>query len=177
MKVLKNSYIAAAELDPYSSKVYIGLGTIGLMKNSFDIAVLHFQKAISLAPDDEMANLGLGLAFQGMQERSEAMRWISKSLEINVENTAALFSLVKLANETEEFLDAERMLVRYLDKHPNDFDFIYTLGGVIFKQGRYQETIELMKRIIEIDPRDQKAATLMKQAETQLEEEKVPSNG
>ncbi|SME95600.1 tetratricopeptide repeat protein [Pseudobacteriovorax antillogorgiicola] len=173
----KNSYIAAAELDPYSAKIYIGLGTIGLMKNSYDIAVLHFQKAISLAPDDEMANLGLGLAFQGMEERKEAMRWISKSLEINSENTAALFSLVKLANETEDFADAERLLTRYLKRHPNDYNFIYTLGGVIFKQGRYEEVIQLMKKIVDIDPRDQKAASLLKQAETEMEQAKVPSNG
>lgn len=173
----KNSYIAAAELDPYSSKVYIGLGTIGLMKNSYDIAVLHFQKAISLAPDDEMSNLGLGLAFQGMDEHKEAMRWITKSLEINIENTAALYSLVKLANEVESYTDAERMLTRYLEAHPNDYNFIYTLGGLIFKQDRFEEVIPLMVKILEIDPRDKRAASLMKQAENALEHASTSLNG
>ncbi len=59
----KNSYIKSIELDGYSSKAYVGLGTIGLIKQSPDIAVIHFQKAVSLSPSDEMANLGLGLAF------------------------------------------------------------------------------------------------------------------
>ena len=134
-------------------------------------------KAISLAPDDEMANLGLGLAFQGMEERKEAMKWITKSLEINCDNTAALYSLVKLANETEEFTDAEKMLLKYLKDHPNDYNFIYTLGGIYFKQGRSEEVIELMQKIIEVDPRDQKAAALLKQAETQLEEAKATTKG
>ena len=173
----KNSYIAATELDPYSSKIYIGLGTIGLMKNSNDIAVLHFQKAISLAPDDEMANLGLGLAFQGLDEKKEALRWVTKSLEINYENTAALFSLIKLANELEEFQDAERILKKYLDAHPNDYNFIYTLAGIYFKQNRFDEVVDMMKKIVEVDPKDQKAAALLKQAETQLEQAQVTSNG
>lgn len=173
----KNSYIAAAELDPYSAKIYIGLGTIGLMKNSYDIAVLHFQKAISLAPDDEMANLGLGLGFQGMEENVEAMQWISKSLEINPENTAALYSLVKLGNDTGVYDSVEACLRRYLEIHPNDYNFIYTLGGIYFIQERYEEVIKLMKKIVEIDPKDQKAAALLKRAETQLEEQRtVPSN-
>lgn len=173
----RNSYIAAAELDPYSSKIYIGLGTIGLMKQSYDIAVLHFQKAISLAPEDDMANLGLGLAFQGMDEKKESMRWVTKSLEINTDNTAALFTLVKLANETEEYVDAERMLNKYLEAHPNDYNFIYTLAGIVFKQGRFEEVVGMMKKIVEVDPKDQKAASLLKQAETQIERIQVTSNG
>jgi tetratricopeptide (TPR) repeat protein len=72
----KNAYIKAIEQDPYSARAYIGLGTVGLVKQSHDIAVLHFQKAVSLAPDDEMANLGLGLAFQGMDEMEEATQKI-----------------------------------------------------------------------------------------------------
>ena len=124
----KNAYITSAELDPYSSRTYIGLGTIGLMKNSFDIAVIHFQKAISLAPEDEMSNLGLGLAFQGMNEWKEAKRWVYKAVQINPENTAALYSLVKASHETEEYEQIEECLTNYLKIHPNDYNFIYTLG-------------------------------------------------
>ncbi|NRA67964.1 MAG: glycosyltransferase [Pseudobacteriovorax sp.] len=172
----KTAYITAAELDPYSARTYIGLGTICLMKNSCDIAVLHFQKAISLAPDDEMANLGLGLAFQGMNEWNESLNWISKSLQIQPENTAALFSLVKASHEVGKFDKAESALLKYLSIHPNDYNFIYSLGGIYHKTKRYEETIALMKSITDIDPRDQKAAALLKQAQTALEETSATSS-
>ncbi len=172
----KNSYISSAELDPYSSRTYIGLGTIGLMKNSYDIAVIHFQKAVSLAPDDEMANLGLGLAFQGMSEWKEAKRWIAKSLQINPENTAALYSLVKASHETEDYVKVEDALKRYLAIHPNDYNFIYTLGGIYFRSKCYQDVIALMKTITDVDPRDQKAAALLKQAQTALDETNASSS-
>lgn len=172
----KDAYVRAAELDPYSAKAYIGLGTIGLVRQSHDIAVLHFQKAVSLAPEDEMANLGLGLAFQGMEEYSEATRWVVKALDMNVENTAAIFTLVKLAYQTNHYQEAERGLRQYLARHPNDYNMIYTLGGIQFKQGQYQDVLDLMAGVIKADPMDSRAHTLVKQARRALEEEKA-SNG
>ena len=169
----KNAYIQAAELDPYAPKAYIGLGTLGLVKSSFDIAVLHFQKAVSLAPTDEMANLGLGLAFQGMGEKKEALKWVVKSLAINLENTAAIFTLVKISHELEEYNDSIRVICLYLSNHPNDYNMIYTLAGIYFKVGRFDECLELANRIAKIDPMDTKAHALVQQASRALEETKV----
>ena len=169
----KNAYIQAAELDPYAPKTYIGLGTIGLVKSSYDIAVLHFQKAVSLAPGDEMANLGLSLAFQGMGEIKEALSWAVKSLGINLDNTAAIFTMVKLAHQLEEYRDAIKILTRYLKSHPNDYNMIYTLSGIYFKIGKFNECLELVTQIVEVDPMDTKAHTLAQQARRALEEMKV----
>ena len=169
----KDSYIQAVELDGYSAKAYIGLGTIGLVKGSCDIAVLHFQKAVALAPDDEMANLGLGLAFQGMDELNEASRWVVKSLELSPDNTAALYTLVKIAYELNSYKPVEAALRRYMGQHPNDYNMLYTLAGVLFKQGGNQEVLELMERIIKTDPMDSRALALYKQARRAREESEV----
>jgi glycosyltransferase involved in cell wall biosynthesis/Tfp pilus assembly protein PilF len=160
----KDAYIKAIEADSFSAKAFIGLGTVSLVKGSNDIAVIHFQKAVSLAPEDEMANLGLGLSFLGMEELKEANRWVVKSLQINAENTAALFTLVKIAHELEMYDDAERALARYVQLHPNDHNMIYTLAGVAFKQRRYDMVAEMMNGIIAIDPMDARAHSLLKQA-------------
>jgi tetratricopeptide (TPR) repeat protein len=169
----KNAYVEAAELDPYSAKVYIGLGTLGLVKNSCDIAVLHFQKAVSLAPEDEMANLGLGLAFHGMEERQEARRWVLKALGINFQNTAAIFTLVKLGHELGEYAEVEVSLHRYLGVHPNDYNMIYTLAGVYFKMGRYEQALKLAEEMASVDPMDQKAHALAQQARLAMNEAQV----
>lgn len=172
----KNAYIKAIELDPYSAKAYIGLGTIGLVKRSNDIAVIHFQKAVSLAPQDEMANLGLGLAFQGMDELDEAHNWVTKALDINPYNPAALYTLVRIAYERNKFEVAEKAVCQYLVKHPHDYNMMFTLGGIQFKCAKYQEVIRLCTDIIKIDPMDAKAHQLLKQAQRAIDQS-LSSNG
>ena len=45
----KDAYVQSLDLDGYSAKAHVGLGTVGLLNQS--IAVLHFPKAIGLSPD------------------------------------------------------------------------------------------------------------------------------
>ena len=159
----KNAYMQSAELDPYSARTFIGLGTVGLTKQSYDIAVLHFQKAISLSPEDEMANLGLGLAFQGMGEMEEASRWVVKALEISPENTAAIFTLVQLAQERARFEDADRALEAYLARHPDDHNMLFTLAAIRHRAGRNGSAMELVERIVALDPFNERAQGLARE--------------
>ncbi len=163
----KNAYIQATELDPYAAKAFIGLGTVGLVKGSHDIAVIHFQKAVSLAPEDEMANLGLGLAFQGLEELEESNKWVRKALQINPENQAGLFTLVKLAYDRNKFSDAEQSIGKYLTLHPHDHHMLYTLAGILYKNGQNDEALAKLQDIISVDPLDARAHSLAKQIRRQ----------
>ncbi len=159
----KTAYTQAIDLDPYAPKSYIGLGTVGLVKGSFESAVIHFQKAITLAPEDEMANLGLGLAFQGMGEIDEASRWVVKSLGVNPENTAAIFTLVQIANERNKFAEADQSLENYLTAHPHDHNMLFTLAAIRHRSGQDVSALNLVERIIAIDPYNERAQALQKQ--------------
>jgi len=159
----KNAYVQAVEIDPYSAKAFIGLGTVSLMKNSFETAVIHFQKAIGLAPQDEMANLGLGLAFQGLGEHEESSRWVTKAVEINPENQAALFTLVQVGTERGKFGEIEAALDKYTALRPNDHNMLYTLAAIKHKVGKNKEAKALVDRIIAVDPYDDRAVSLDKQ--------------
>lgn len=172
----KTAYVQAADLDPYAAKVFIGLGTVALLRQSHDIAVLNFQKAVSLAPEDEMANLGLGLAFQGIREFKEASRWIRKSLEVKPDNTAAIFSLVQVAHESGNFDDAEKALRGYLRIHHDDRNMMFTLGGILFKQQKLSEVVALMDALLKTDASDKKAQDLLKQTRAIMETKATTSH-
>jgi glycosyltransferase involved in cell wall biosynthesis/Tfp pilus assembly protein PilF len=159
----KNAYLKSVEVDPFMARAHIGLGTVALLRSSWDISVLHFQKAVSLAPEDEMANLGLGLAFHGMEETREANKWVAKACEINPENTAAIFTLVKIAYEREEWVDAETALRRYIERHPADHNMLYTLAGLLLQAGRKDEAGDIAQRILTADPTDSRTQQLLKQ--------------
>ena len=173
----KNSYVKSIELDSYNAKAYIGLGTVSLTKENYDIAIIHFQRAVALAPNDEMANLGLGLSFHGLDELVEAQKWILKSLELNPDNSAAIFTLVKIAQEREEYQNAEVALVAYLKRHPHDLNMIYSLAGIYFKIGKYQDAIDSLQDIIELNPLDARAQSLIKQARKAIDKTATTSVG
>ena len=159
----KSAYIQAIELDPYSAKAFIGLGTIGLTRQRYETAVPHFQKAVSLAPEDEMANLGLGLAFQGMNELAEASRWVMKSLEFNPENTAAIFTLVQIAGDRGKYTEVQQALATYVGLHPHDHNMLYTLAVIKFKVGDAAAAKSVVDRIVSIDPYNERAQALAQQ--------------
>ena len=133
------------------------------MRASNDIAVLHFQRAVSLAPDDEMANLGLGLAFNGLNELNEANKWVAKALEINPSNEAGLFTVVKLAYDRNDFKDAEVCLRRYLEQNPSEMNYTFSLAGILFKLNRLGEAEVLVAKMLAANPEDTRATSLMAQ--------------
>lgn len=161
------NYSKALELDPYCAKCFIGLGTIALQRNNYNIAVPQFQKAVSLAPNDDMASLGLGLAFEGLNELKQALSWTVRACHLKADNTVAIFNLVKLSFEMEQFSDAERILIRYLGLHPNDVNMIYTLGTIEFKTGKNDIALQLMENILTLDPMNSRAHSLMQQIQKQ----------
>ena len=163
------NYTRALELDPYCGKSLIGLGTVALQQQNYNVAVPQFQKAVGLAPRDDMASLGLGLAFEGLGELEEARRWTSRACNLNIENTAAIFNLVKLAYDTEVFAEAEEVVSRYVGHHPHDINMIFTLGGLAFRGGKYEEAAKLMENILLLDPMNGRAHGLMVQIQKRNE--------
>ncbi len=161
------NYSKALELDPYCAKCFIGLGTIALQRNNYNIAVPQFQKAVSLAPNDDMASLGLGLAFEGLNELKQALSWTVRACHLKADNTVAIFNLVKLSFDMEQFTDAERILIRYLGLHPNDVNMIYTLGTIEFKTGKTDIALQLMENILALDPMNSRAHSLLQQIQKQ----------
>jgi tetratricopeptide (TPR) repeat protein len=169
----RTAYTKAIENDQYSPRAYIGLGTVALTKHSYETAVIHFQKAVSLAPDDEMASLGLGLGFQGLREFDESSRWVTKSLEHNPENTAALFTLVQVAHERNKFGEVETAIAKYLTLHPQDYNLAYTLAAIKHKVGKNRDALELVEGIIAVDPYDDRAINLKLQINSSKDSAKV----
>ena len=58
-------------------------------------------------------------------------------------------------------LDAvEGVLREYLDLHPADLDFMYSLAGCCFAQGKVEEAIDAIHRITIFDPTHKNALEL-----------------
>jgi tetratricopeptide (TPR) repeat protein len=157
------NYAQALQLDPYCAKTYIGLGTIALQTKSYNIAVPQFQKAVSLAPKDDMASLGLALAFEGLGEKTEALKWTARSCNINIDSTVSIYNLVKLSYDLEEFDEAQIIVARYTALHPHDVNMLFTLAGLHFKKEETDEAVKLAEEILKLDPMNGRAHALLQQ--------------
>ena len=100
---------------------------------------------------------------QGLGEQNEASRWVVKALEINPENTAALYTLVQIANERGKFGEVRAALERYTDLHPHDHNMLYTLAAIKHKGGDHKAAKACVERIISVDPYNERAQLLDKQ--------------
>lgn len=163
------NYTRALELDPYCGKTLIGVGTVALQQHNYNVAVLQFQKAVGVSPRDDMASLGLGLAFEGLGELEEARRWTSRACKLNIENTVAIFNLVKLAYDAEVFDEAEEVVSRYVGLHPHDMNMVFTLGGLAFRSGKLEEATKLMENILLLDPMNSRAHSLLGQIQKRMD--------
>lgn len=152
IEMAKDAYNKAIDLDPQLHKAYIGLGSLALLKQQFEVAILNFQKAISLDNTDEMANLGLGLAFQGIGNLDEATNWVANTLKINPQNTAALYTLTKLSYDRNNFDQLQQCLNNYLSINPDDINVLFSLAGVYYKLDNYDEALNTIDKILKINP-------------------------
>jgi tetratricopeptide (TPR) repeat protein len=161
----RDNYLRAAEMDPYCHKVFIGLGTVALQEKQYNVAVPHFHKAVGIAPKDDMANLGLGLAFEGLGEQHEARTWTLRACLLNPESRPALYNLVKLSHALDDYDETIPVIEKYLSLHPYDVHMLYTLGGLKYKVGSVDEALQLMRDVLRIDPMNNLAHSLVSQIE------------
>jgi tetratricopeptide (TPR) repeat protein len=110
-----------------------------------------------------MANLGLGLAFQGLREFKEAMKWVEKSLELSPDNKSALYTAVQIGHDMGDYTQTSKVLENYLGIHPTDLNFGYTLAGIYFSQGDQAKAAKITDSILAVDPQHQLANELRNQ--------------
>ncbi len=160
----KLAYIKAIEIDEYLHQAFLGLGTVHMLAKTYEIAVIHFEKAVMIAPEDAMAALGLGLALQALGKYPEALQCLYKATILNPEDLTAIYSLIKLAYQLERYTEAEEVLRKYLMLHPQNHNLLFSLAGILLKQGKFAETVELSDRILDANPNDQRTLNLRKAA-------------
>jgi predicted Zn-dependent protease len=110
-----------------------------------------------------MGSFGLGLAFQGLGEVTEANKWVANACRLNPLNAPAVFTLVKLAYERNSYEDARQALCRFIESRPQDLNMVFSLAGLEFKVGNNTAAEMLLAQMLAIDPNDARAHQLLAQ--------------
>lgn len=132
---------------------------IGLSNNKeFKKAANALQRAIDLQPEDNKALLAdmysmLADAYYNDKDYEQSDENFEKALSLNKDNSSVLNNYsYYLSVRGVRLDDAERMSKRSLELSPDQPTFLDTYGWIMYKQGKYKEAIEYIKKAIDADP-------------------------
>ena len=113
----------------------------------YDEALDFYDKYTRYRPDDESALLGRAELLLRMgrldeaiaQYRAAATRWPDSAMSLNALGYT-------LADRTDEFKEAEKLIRKALEYDPDSPAIIDSLGWVLFKQGEYEAALAELQR-------------------------------
>jgi protein O-mannosyl-transferase len=86
----------AIEILPEAASPYRNLGIIySRVYKNYDTAIVYFNKALAVEPDDPMVYFNLGMSYEGKKDYGRAVDYLRKSLELD---TASVNTRSRLAN-------------------------------------------------------------------------------
>jgi tetratricopeptide (TPR) repeat protein len=125
--------------NPQSGRALCAKGALNGFKNKWDDAKSMFTYALEINPKNDTALTGIGLYHLQKGDKNSAWEYFEHATNINPENTRALLGLIEVGYSTQRLDGVERALKAYLDMHPADMDFLYSLAGCLFAQNRLSE--------------------------------------
>lgn len=122
-------------------------------KKEYAKAVEMLTAAVAKFPDHAQLNFFLGSMRDRMGDKAGTVQAMKKVLSIDKDHVQALNFLAYTYAESGKHLDdAERMVRRAAELQPNDGYILDTLGWVLYKRGRVEESIRVLEAAYKIQP-------------------------
>ena len=140
------------EIEKRYDKAYYGLATIADKKNNFNESISLLKTSLEYNPVNDEAYAALALTYFKTNKYQDAKNNFEAALKYNPDNTAALSNYGGLLVQMQLYADAEKILPAALKKNPNDATVIYNLAVLKFKTGKFSESLEFLKSLMQIRP-------------------------
>jgi Tfp pilus assembly protein PilF len=120
-------------------------------------AVLHYQRALEINPNDLGALVNFGSALLDAGRTEEAATQFQRALKIDPDNLAAHLNRALAMRQLDRFDEAVAHYEKALKIQPNNADAHVNLGAVLVLQGKYDEAADQFRKALEIAPAHSKA--------------------
>lgn len=140
-------YDAVLARSPESPRALCGRAALLASDGKWEDAETIFESVRALDETNDIACAGLGLCAQRREDYTAAWQWYRKSLDCNPENSRALLGVIELGYLLGNLKEIEEAILHYLDHHPADLDFVYSLAGCYFQQKRFVEAQSQVEKI------------------------------
>jgi glycosyltransferase involved in cell wall biosynthesis/Tfp pilus assembly protein PilF len=155
-------YEQILEANPACARALCGKGALVADAQQWPSAKALFEEALRAEPGYDVALAGLGLcAMVGNQEET-AFNLFMQAARKNPENHRAIFGVLQIGYPLQRFSEIEDLLNAYLELHPASIDMLYSLAGVLFKQGKVSQARLEVEKILLFEPQNERALELQK---------------
>lgn len=145
---------------PHRWEGYAQLGELSLESDNTDQALLHFQRAISLAPKEGHLHYQLGVLYTQLGQPEIATEPLKLALATVTDGRQQaecchLLGQCYLTIDPDNRMDlAEHLLTQACELNPDESRYAYVLAIWLFHQGRYAEAEKYYRELIARTPGD-----------------------
>jgi len=133
---------------------FLGLGYDDLKK--YSKAVKMMERVLVLRPDHRDARFQLGAIYEKLQDIAKVELHFKKLLESHPNDASALNYLgYSLADRDLKLDDAEAYVRRAVELQPKKGAYLDSLAWVLFKRGKAEESLEILKKAVAMLPDDE----------------------
>ena len=134
-------------------RVLTSIGNCHRKLKTFDKGVYYFERALEMDPKNFYALFGLADCYRGMNQQYRSVEYWNKILELDPKNKVILTRAGDAYRNTGDYDTA----TEYYQKALNiEFDLYAVLGLALISkgQGKFEEAISSLTRIIQADPKN-----------------------
>jgi len=133
------------------------LGQDAVKQGDLDSATAHFRRAVSIAPENKAARIGLGLALAYKGDIDEAIRQFRAALKLDPNDADMHNSLGVALMQKGQLDEAQGHLQKAIKIKPNSSKPHNSLGVLLARKGQLDEAMEQFREALRIDPSNQDA--------------------
>src|SRR6266567_608147 len=127
-------------------------GDTYLNTKRYQEALLAFEQAIQLDPNDAVICNGKGLALSKLNRYREALTAYEQSIRLNPNNADTYLNKGDALDELERYEEALVAYKRAIRLDPNNADAYFNKGNVLDELERYEEALAAYEQAIRLDP-------------------------
>ena len=154
---------------PKYSRAYVNLGYIfEKHKKRNDMAIVCYEKASELDPNDEWAlnNIGVMLAKEG--KRKDAISYYKRAYNVNKQNDDILHNLGWAHYRCKNYKKAWLIYNDLVNKHPDNAEMHSDFGYVAYRTGDYSKALNLSEKALSMKSNDRCCKRLWKMANEKM---------
>ena len=152
----------AAKDDPTNAEIPHTLATAYTNMQNFKLAIPHFQKALTLQPDNNRWIYEVALVYYGMNDNPNALKYMllagEKGYRKDNEYTQNLATAYMNAGKFQEGLNAMK---EALEKRPTDIGLLDMIAEACYDASKYDDAITYYNKILAIDEKKAEALYMM----------------
>lgn len=153
-------YEVVLATNPGQARALCGKAALKANANSWSEAEALFMAAKQSDARCDIAYAGLGMCAAQTGNFPKAWELYLEALNLNPENLRAVLGVIELGYPMKKLAEVETAVRGYLELHPADCNFIYSLAGCLFAQARYAEAYAELDRLLMFEPENRHALEL-----------------